>query len=111
MKIPIRAAQNKQRGRMRPAGRQFDMPVIYCLTQKQGFFDAILVIFVSFITIMNHSLALGWPEFNRLKFQLIWISIDYPSIDLAIFGIQLMLIQSLLIQYRNHFSGQISTTK
>jgi len=26
MKIPIRAAQNKQRGRMRPAGRQFDMP-------------------------------------------------------------------------------------
>ncbi len=28
MKIYIRAAQNKQRGRMRPAGRQFDMPVI-----------------------------------------------------------------------------------
>jgi hypothetical protein len=26
MKIPIRAAQNRQRGRMRPAGRQFDMP-------------------------------------------------------------------------------------
>jgi len=26
MKIPIRAAHNKQRGRMRPAGRQFDMP-------------------------------------------------------------------------------------
>ncbi len=26
MKSPIRAAQNKQRGRMRPAGRQFDMP-------------------------------------------------------------------------------------
>jgi len=25
-KSPIRAAQNKQRGRMRPAGRQFDMP-------------------------------------------------------------------------------------
>jgi len=28
MKIPIRAAQNKQRGRMRPAGRQFDMPAL-----------------------------------------------------------------------------------
>jgi len=26
MKIPIQASQNKQRGRMRPAGRQFDMP-------------------------------------------------------------------------------------
>jgi len=26
MKIPIQAAQNKQKGRMRPAGRQFDMP-------------------------------------------------------------------------------------
>jgi len=26
MKIPIRAAQNKQKGRMRPASRQFDMP-------------------------------------------------------------------------------------
>jgi len=26
MRIPIRAAQNKQKGRMRPAGRQFDMP-------------------------------------------------------------------------------------
>jgi len=25
-KSPIRAAQNKRRGRMRPAGRQFDMP-------------------------------------------------------------------------------------
>jgi len=25
MKIPIRAAQNRQRGHMRPAGRQFDM--------------------------------------------------------------------------------------
>jgi len=29
-KIPIRAAQNKQKGRMRPAGRQFDIPVINC---------------------------------------------------------------------------------
>jgi len=28
LKIPIRAAQNKQRGRMRPAGRQFDMPAL-----------------------------------------------------------------------------------
>jgi hypothetical protein len=28
IKIPIRAAQNEQRGRMRPAGRQFDMPAI-----------------------------------------------------------------------------------
>jgi len=28
MKIPIRATQNKQRGRMRPAGRQFDMPAL-----------------------------------------------------------------------------------
>jgi hypothetical protein len=28
MKIPIRAAQNKQKGRMRPAGRQFDMPAV-----------------------------------------------------------------------------------
>jgi hypothetical protein len=28
MRIPIRAAQNKQRGRMRPAGRQFDMPAL-----------------------------------------------------------------------------------
>ncbi len=28
MKISIRAARNKQRGRMRPAGRQFDMPAI-----------------------------------------------------------------------------------
>jgi len=28
MKIPIRAAQNRQRGRMRPAGRQFDMPAL-----------------------------------------------------------------------------------
>jgi len=28
MKIPIWAAQNRQRGRMRPAGRQFDMPAI-----------------------------------------------------------------------------------
>jgi len=26
MKISIRAAQNKQKDRMRPAGRQFDMP-------------------------------------------------------------------------------------
>jgi len=26
MKIPIRDAQNKQRVRMRPAGRQFDIP-------------------------------------------------------------------------------------
>jgi hypothetical protein len=29
-KIPIRAAQNKQKGQMRPAGSQFDMPVINC---------------------------------------------------------------------------------
>jgi len=28
MEILIRAAQNKQRSRMRPAGRQFDMPVV-----------------------------------------------------------------------------------
>jgi len=28
MKIPIRAAQKRQKGRMRPAGRQFDMPGI-----------------------------------------------------------------------------------
>jgi len=28
MNIPIRATQNKQRGRMRPAGRQFDMPAL-----------------------------------------------------------------------------------
>jgi len=28
MKIPIRAAQNKQKGRMRPAGREFDMPAL-----------------------------------------------------------------------------------
>jgi hypothetical protein len=28
MKIPIRAAQNKQRGRMQPAVRQFDMPAL-----------------------------------------------------------------------------------
>jgi len=28
MKTLIRAAENKQRGRMRPAGRQFDMPVL-----------------------------------------------------------------------------------
>ncbi len=27
-KSPIRAAQNKQRGRMRPAGCQFDMPAL-----------------------------------------------------------------------------------
>ncbi len=27
-KSPIRAAQNKQRGRMQPVGRQFDMPVL-----------------------------------------------------------------------------------
>jgi len=26
--IPIRAAQNEQKGRMRPAGRQFDMPAL-----------------------------------------------------------------------------------
>jgi len=26
MKTLIRAAENKQKGRMRPAGRQFDMP-------------------------------------------------------------------------------------
>ncbi len=29
MKIPIRAAQNKQRVRMRPAGRKFDMPDVF----------------------------------------------------------------------------------
>jgi hypothetical protein len=28
MKIPIRAAQNRQKGRMRPVGRQFDMPAL-----------------------------------------------------------------------------------
>ena len=28
MKTLIRAAVNKQKGRMRPAGRQFDMPVL-----------------------------------------------------------------------------------
>jgi len=28
MIIPNRAAQNKQRGRMRPAGRQFDMAAL-----------------------------------------------------------------------------------
>ena len=28
MKLSIRATQNKQRGRMQPAGRQFDMPGI-----------------------------------------------------------------------------------
>jgi len=28
MKTLIRAAENKQRGRMRPAGRQFDMPAL-----------------------------------------------------------------------------------
>ncbi len=27
-KSPNRASQNKQRGRMRPAGRQFDMPAL-----------------------------------------------------------------------------------
>jgi len=30
MKIPIRATQKKQRGRMRPAGCQFDMPALEC---------------------------------------------------------------------------------
>ena len=40
---------------------------------------------------------IGWPEFNRLKFQSIWISIDNSPIDLPIFGIQSMLIQSIII--------------
>ena len=36
MKSPIRAAQNKQRGRMRPAGRQFDMPAVKdCFSAKE----------------------------------------------------------------------------
>jgi len=30
IKSHIRAAQNKQSGRMRPAGRQFDMPGLEC---------------------------------------------------------------------------------
>ncbi len=38
MKSPIRAAQNKQRGRMRPAGRQFDMPALH--KQDFSFFHA-----------------------------------------------------------------------
>jgi len=32
MKKSIRAAQNKQKGRMRPAGRQFDMPGLRAYT-------------------------------------------------------------------------------
>jgi len=37
MKILIRAAENKQRGRMQPAGRQFDMPVLkeYVITNMK----------------------------------------------------------------------------
>ncbi len=36
-KIPIRAAQNKERGRMRPAGCQFDMPALeYRKIKKQS---------------------------------------------------------------------------
>jgi hypothetical protein len=35
MKILIRATQNKQRGRMRPAGRQFDMPALTLQRMRQ----------------------------------------------------------------------------
>jgi len=35
MIIPNRAAQNKQRGRMRPAGRQFDMAALNGVMQCQ----------------------------------------------------------------------------
>jgi len=39
MKISIRAAQNKQRGRMRPAGRQFDMPVLKDHLDQHQYWD------------------------------------------------------------------------
>jgi hypothetical protein len=39
MKSPIRAAQNKQRGRMRPPGRQFDMPDLDQRLQNQEFYN------------------------------------------------------------------------
>jgi len=35
-KNPIRAAQNRQRGHMRPAGRQFDMPGLGCRFLTRG---------------------------------------------------------------------------
>ncbi len=38
MKIPICAAQNRQRGRMRPAGRQFDMPDVKSTIDKDTLF-------------------------------------------------------------------------
>ncbi len=34
MKISIWAAQNKQRGRMQPADRQFDMPALMYKSKK-----------------------------------------------------------------------------
>ncbi len=37
MKTLIRTAENKQKGRMRPAGRQFDMPVLEDWLQKKIF--------------------------------------------------------------------------
>ncbi len=49
----------------------------------------------------NFGRFLGWPEFNRLKFQSIWNSFDNPPIDLPIYGIQSMLIQSIF--YFWHF--------
>jgi hypothetical protein len=41
-KNPIRAAQNNQRGHMRPAGRQFDMPD---LDPQESVFDSPLFTF------------------------------------------------------------------
>jgi hypothetical protein len=45
MKILIWAAQNKKRGRMQPAGRQFDMPdLMYCRAKNSKCFRIFFIL-------------------------------------------------------------------
>jgi len=55
LKIPNRATQNKQRGRMRPAGLQFDMPGLKHVQSKT---------FVPFI-LAHSDFSKRWPLISK----------------------------------------------
>jgi hypothetical protein len=54
VKNPIRAAQNKQGGHMRPAGRQFDMPALDIFTHNIA-----INIYCNNLIILSHGFLLA----------------------------------------------------
>ncbi len=81
MKIPIRAAQNKLRGRMLPAGRQFDLPALK-QTQKNSVIMADLICSLKPDSWMSYTFNFlscfmnrnKWKEPGFIMSRLIWLT-------------------------------------